>query len=89
MRSQTKNLIQHELFIQDQKLKKVATYKYLGLHLDMNLTFNNYLQHVTLWCISVNTSLKHLKFGPTNSVHMQGTVSQILYLGLSAIYATF
>ena len=46
MRSQTKHIFQHELFIQRQKLNKVASYKYLGMILDMNLTFNNHLQQV-------------------------------------------
>ena len=46
MRSQTKHIFQHELFIQNQKLNKVASYKYLGMILDMNLTFNNHLQQV-------------------------------------------
>ena len=46
LRSQTKKISQHELHIQDQKIQKVATYKYLGLTLDMNLTFNNHLQNI-------------------------------------------
>ena len=44
LRSQTKQITDHELFIQNQKIQKVATYKYLGMILDMNLTFNNHLQ---------------------------------------------
>ena len=44
LRSQTRKLNNHELFIRDQKIQKVATYKYLGMVLDMNLTFNNHLQ---------------------------------------------
>ena len=44
MKSQTRGLNMHELYVQDQKLQKVATYKYLGMTLDMNLTFNNHLQ---------------------------------------------
>ena len=39
-------MLGHELFIQDKKLQKVASYKYLGMTLDMNLTFNNHLQQV-------------------------------------------
>ena len=46
MRSQTKNIVYHDLFIQNKKIQKVATYKYLGMTLDMNLNFNNHLQHV-------------------------------------------
>ena len=29
-----------------KKIQKVATYKYLGMILDMNLTFNNHLQQI-------------------------------------------
>ena len=44
LRSQTRNLNEHKLFMKNQKLQKVATYKYLGMTLDMNLTFKNHLQ---------------------------------------------
>ena len=44
LRSQTRKLNDHELFIKNQKLQKVATYKYLGMILDSYLTFNNHLQ---------------------------------------------
>ena len=46
LRSQTKKLSHHELYIRDQKLQRVATYKYLGMILDMNLTFSNHLQQI-------------------------------------------
>ena len=32
--------------IQDQKIQDVAPYKYLGMTLDMNLTFSNHLQQI-------------------------------------------
>ena len=44
LRSQTKKFTHQELFIQNQKIQRVATYKYLGITLDMNLTFTNHLQ---------------------------------------------
>ena len=44
LRSQTKKLYNHELYIMEHQLQRVATYKYLGMILDMNLTFNNHLQ---------------------------------------------
>ena len=44
LRSQTKKIEHHELSIENHRISKVATYKYLGMILDMNLTFNNHLQ---------------------------------------------
>ena len=44
LRSQTKHITHHELYIQECKLQRVSTYKYLGIILDLNLTFTSHLQ---------------------------------------------
>ena len=45
LKSQTRKLKDHQLFIQDDKLERVSSYKYLGITLDMNLNFNKHLEN--------------------------------------------
>ena len=44
MKSQTRNIQNHSLFMNQAKLDKVASYKYLGIQIDGNLNFHKYLQ---------------------------------------------
>ena len=44
LKSQTRKIQNHSLFMNGIKLDKVSSYKYLGIQLDMNLTFHKYLQ---------------------------------------------
>ena len=44
LKSQTRKIVNHFLFMENTKLEKVSSYNYLGVHLDMNLTFHKYLQ---------------------------------------------
>ena len=45
LKSQTRKLKDHELFIQNYKLERVSSYKYLGIVSDMNLNFNKHLEN--------------------------------------------
>ena len=44
LKSQTRKLREHQLSIQDNRLERVSSYKYLGINLDMNLNYNNHLE---------------------------------------------
>ena len=44
LKSQTRKLKDHSLFMANTRLDKVASYNYLGVNLDMNLSFHKYLQ---------------------------------------------
>ena len=44
LKSQTRKIKNHSLFMNNIKLDKVSSYKYLGIQLDMNLNFHKYLQ---------------------------------------------
>ena len=46
LRSQTKHLREHVLFIDNIKIDRVHTYKYLGITLDANLTYKKHLENV-------------------------------------------
>ena len=45
LKSQTRRIQNHDLFIQDTKIERVNSYKYLGVILDINLSFNNHLEN--------------------------------------------
>ena len=45
LKSMTRKVNNHDLFIQQTKIDKVITYKYLGMILDMNLNYNNNLEN--------------------------------------------
>ena len=44
MKTQTRKIQDHSLFMNNKKLDKVSSYKYLGIQLDANLNFHKYLQ---------------------------------------------
>ena len=44
LKSQTRKIVDHTLLMQNSKLDKVSSYNYLGVQLDMNLTYHKYLQ---------------------------------------------
>ena len=44
LKSQTRKIVNHDLLMNNNKLDKVSSYNYLGVHLDMNLNFHKYLQ---------------------------------------------
>ena len=46
LRSQTKHLREHALYIDDIKIDRVHTYKYLGITLDANLTYSKHLENL-------------------------------------------
>ena len=45
LKSQTRKVHNHNLFIQDRKIERVISYKYLGMLLDMNLNYNSHLEN--------------------------------------------
>ena len=45
LKSNTRKVVNHLLFINDNKLERVTSYKYLGLTLDMNLNYNKHLEN--------------------------------------------
>ena len=45
MKSQTRRVHNHDLFIQNVKIDRVNSYKYLGMILDMNLNYNSHLEN--------------------------------------------
>ena len=45
LKSQTKKITNHVISIDNLKLERVCTYKYLGVTLDMNFNFNKHLQN--------------------------------------------
>ena len=45
LKSKTRKVVNHSLFINDNKLERVTSYKYLGLTLDMNLNYNKHLEN--------------------------------------------
>ena len=45
LKSQTRKVNDHTLFIDNIKLERVTSYKYLGLTLDMNLNYNKHLEN--------------------------------------------
>ena len=44
MKSKTRKIQNHSLFMNNNRLDKVSSYKYLGIQLDSNLNFHKYLQ---------------------------------------------
>ena len=46
LKSQTKEILNHNLFIDNTKIDRVNTYKYLGITLDANLNYNKHLENV-------------------------------------------
>ena len=46
LRSQAKQIRHHVLYIDDIKIDGVPTYKYLGITLDANLTYNRHLENI-------------------------------------------
>ena len=44
MKSQTRKILNHSLFMNNIKLDKVSSYKYLGIQIDAYLNFHKYLQ---------------------------------------------
>ena len=46
LKSQTRKILNHELFIDTTKIDRVYTYKYLGITLDVNLNYNKHLENV-------------------------------------------
>ena len=46
LRSKTRNIGNHKLYINDIKIDRVHTYKYLGITLDANLTYNKHLENL-------------------------------------------
>ena len=45
MKSKTRKIGNHSLLIDNNRLGRVTSYKYLGLTLDMNLNYNNHLEN--------------------------------------------
>ena len=45
LKSQTRSVNNHDLFIQQTKIDRVNSYKYLGITLDMNLNYNIHLEN--------------------------------------------
>ena len=45
LKSQTRKISNHQLFMNDNKLERVISYKYLGIILDMNLNFNKHIEN--------------------------------------------
>ena len=45
MKSKTRKIGNHSLFINNSKLQRVTSYKYLGQTLDMNLNYNNHFEN--------------------------------------------
>ena len=45
LKSQTRKIVNHTLSMNTNRLEKVASYKYLGLTLDMNLNYNKHLEN--------------------------------------------
>ena len=45
LESKTRKIGNHSIFINSNTLERVISYKYLRLTLDMNLTYNNHLEH--------------------------------------------
>ena len=46
LQSQTKHLREHALYIDDIKIDRVHTYKYLGITLEANLTYSKHLENL-------------------------------------------
>ena len=46
LKSKTKRIFDHSLFIDNIKIDRVHSYKYLGITLDMNLSFNRHLENL-------------------------------------------
>ena len=44
LKTQTRKIVDHNLLMRNSKLDRVSSYNYLGVHLDMNVTFHKYLQ---------------------------------------------
>ena len=45
LKSKIRKISNHSLFINENRLERVNSYKYLGLTLDMNLNYNNHLEN--------------------------------------------
>ena len=45
LKSKTRKVGNHSMFINDHRLERVTSYKYLGLTLDMNLNYNKHLEN--------------------------------------------
>ena len=45
LKTKTRKIGNHVLFIDNNKLERVTSYKYLGLSLDMNLNYNKHLEN--------------------------------------------
>ena len=46
LKSQTRRILNHEMFIDGTKIDRVQTYKYLGITLDMHLNYNKHLENI-------------------------------------------
>ena len=56
LKSQTKKIRDHHVHIDDLQIDHVSSYKYLGVTLDMNLTYTKHLQN----CLSIATHKAYL-----------------------------
>ena len=45
LKSKTRKIGNHSLYIDNNKLERVSSYQYLGLTLDMNLNYNKHLEN--------------------------------------------